>query len=103
MRCSRKRNDDEDAKEKLYTMCTLVEVSLFLLTPPPPAPLFYTPPPLPTPQQTSLARVWHCHRSCLSFAGCSAWIIVFYCRLLTKFLPCQVDTFKGVGTNVVQD
>jgi large subunit ribosomal protein L31e len=26
VRLARKRNDDEDAKEKLYTLCTLVEV-----------------------------------------------------------------------------
>eukprot|EP00281_Chroomonas_sp_CCMP1168_P003597 CAMPEP_0206275874 /NCGR_PEP_ID=MMETSP0047_2-20121206/35997_1 /ASSEMBLY_ACC=CAM_ASM_000192 /TAXON_ID=195065 /ORGANISM="Chroomonas mesostigmatica_cf, Strain CCMP1168" /LENGTH=117 /DNA_ID=CAMNT_0053705337 /DNA_START=29 /DNA_END=382 /DNA_ORIENTATION=- len=29
VRLARKRNDDEDAKEKLYTMCTLVEVETF--------------------------------------------------------------------------
>jgi ribosomal protein L31E len=28
VRLARKRNDDEDAKEKLYTLCTLVEVTL---------------------------------------------------------------------------
>eukprot|EP00284_Hemiselmis_tepida_P007227 CAMPEP_0174924156 /NCGR_PEP_ID=MMETSP1355-20121228/7063_1 /TAXON_ID=464990 /ORGANISM="Hemiselmis tepida, Strain CCMP443" /LENGTH=117 /DNA_ID=CAMNT_0016169927 /DNA_START=37 /DNA_END=390 /DNA_ORIENTATION=+ len=29
VRLARKRNDDEDAKEKLYTMCTLVDVDTF--------------------------------------------------------------------------
>mmetsp|Transcript_31816 Transcript_31816/g.84967 ORF Transcript_31816/g.84967 Transcript_31816/m.84967 type:complete len:120 (-) Transcript_31816:206-565(-) len=29
VRLSRKRNDDEDAKEKLFTLCTLVEVDTF--------------------------------------------------------------------------
>mmetsp|Transcript_32284 Transcript_32284/g.66793 ORF Transcript_32284/g.66793 Transcript_32284/m.66793 type:complete len:119 (+) Transcript_32284:48-404(+) len=29
VRIFRKRNDDEDAKEKLYSMCTLVEVDTF--------------------------------------------------------------------------
>jgi len=28
VRIARKRNDDEDAKEKLYSLCTLVEVSI---------------------------------------------------------------------------
>jgi large subunit ribosomal protein L31e len=28
VRIARKRNDDEDAKEKLYSLCTLVEVCL---------------------------------------------------------------------------
>ena len=34
VRIARKRNDDEDAKEKLYSLCTLVEVA------PTPFPLF---------------------------------------------------------------
>jgi large subunit ribosomal protein L31e len=29
VRIARKRNDDEDAKEKLYSMCTLVDVDTF--------------------------------------------------------------------------
>ncbi|EKX54579.1 large subunit ribosomal protein L31e, cytoplasmic [Guillardia theta CCMP2712] len=29
VRIARKRNDDEDAKEKLYSLCTLVEVKTF--------------------------------------------------------------------------
>eukprot|EP00293_Proteomonas_sulcata_P020310 CAMPEP_0184288480 /NCGR_PEP_ID=MMETSP1049-20130417/999_1 /TAXON_ID=77928 /ORGANISM="Proteomonas sulcata, Strain CCMP704" /LENGTH=120 /DNA_ID=CAMNT_0026594887 /DNA_START=8 /DNA_END=370 /DNA_ORIENTATION=+ len=29
VRIARKRNDDEDAKEKLYALCTLVEVDTF--------------------------------------------------------------------------
>ena len=33
VRIARKRNDDEDAKEKLYSLCTLVEVSTALSLP----------------------------------------------------------------------
>merc|ERR1712193_594189 len=29
VRLTRKRNDDEDAKEEMYTLCTLVQVSSF--------------------------------------------------------------------------
>ena len=42
VRISRKRNDEEDAKEKLYSMCTIVEVRLH--------------PPLPPPQQNLATR-----------------------------------------------
>jgi hypothetical protein len=66
VRIARKRNDDEDAKEKLYSLCTLVEV-------------------LPD-----------------SIAALHVFVTRFPSWLTDSTLS-QVDTFKGIGTSIVQD